>query len=87
MFRFCYKLRLFKFFNDQTENFDPTQIQETEFDFNLDEVKEEVEDALEVAKQMGTRLEELNESMIQYLIQNSSSKQAKYDFFSRLIIF
>ena len=40
-----------------------------------------MEDAIEVAKQMSTRLEELNESMIQYLIQNSSSKQAKYDLF------
>ena len=69
---------MYQFFNEQTENFDPKQLNETEFDFSLDEVKEEVEDAIEVAKQMGTRLDELNESMIQYLIQNSSTKQAKF---------
>ena len=68
----------FKFFNDQSANFDPKQINATEFEFNLDEVKEEVDDALETAKVMGNRLEELNESIIQYLIANASTKQAKF---------
>lgn len=51
----------------------------TEFDFKLDDVKEEVDDSLETAKLMGTRLEEINENIIQYLIQNTSTKQAKLD--------
>ena len=71
----------FKFFNDQTANLDPKTINATEFEFNLDEVKEEVDDALETAKVMGNRLEELNESIIQYLISNASTKQSKFDNF------
>ena len=38
-----------------------------------------MDDALETAKVMGNRLEELNESIIQYLIANASTKQAKFD--------
>jgi hypothetical protein len=43
----------------------------------LDEVKEDVNECLETAKMLGARLEELNENIIQYLIQNNSPKQAK----------
>lgn len=70
-------LWLFKFFVDQTANFDPNQVKITEFEFNLDDVKEEMDDCLETAKLMGHRLEEINESIIQYLIAQTSSKQAK----------
>lgn len=66
-----------KFFADQTSNFDTSQVKVTEFEFNLDEVKEEMDDCLETAKIMGNRLEEINESIIQYLISQTSSKQAK----------
>lgn len=66
-----------KFFNDQRQNFDPSELNETNFDFELDVVKDEFEDAIETAKIMGTRLDELNENIIQYLIANMSSKQAK----------
>lgn len=66
-----------KFITDQTANFDPAQVKITEFEFNLDDVKEEMDDCLETAKLMGHRLEEINESIIQYLIAQTSSKQAK----------
>lgn len=66
-----------KFFNDQASNFDPTYLKETDFGFDLEEIKEEVEDSIETAKIMATRLEELNESIVQYLIQNATNKQTK----------
>ena len=68
---------VFQFFNDQRQNFDPKELNETVFDFELENVKEEFEDAFETTKIMGTRIEELNENIIQYLIANTSSKQAK----------
>ncbi len=67
----------FKFFNDQISNLDPSTIIETDFGFDLDEVQEEVNEALETSKMLGGRLEELNEGIIQHLIQNNSPKQAK----------
>jgi hypothetical protein len=68
---------VFKFFVDQQASLDPNQLKIAEFDFDLDEVKEEIDDSLETARVMGGRLEELNENIIQYLIQNFSAKQAK----------
>ncbi|CAF0706283.1 unnamed protein product [Brachionus calyciflorus] len=65
------------FFNDQQQNFDPGELNETNFDFDLENVKEEFEDAVEMTKIMGTRLDELNENIIQYLIANMTSKQTK----------
>jgi hypothetical protein len=44
----------------------------------MDQLKDEIEDSIETAKVMGSRLEELNENIVQYLIQNFSAKQAKY---------
>ncbi len=66
-----------KFFRDQMASFDPNQITVSDLGFNMDDTKEEVDDCLETAKIMGHRLEELNENIIQYLIQSSSSKQTK----------
>ena len=68
---------LLKFFSDQRANFDPSFLEETKFDFDIEEIKEEIDDSLETAKIMATRLEELNESIVQYLIQNATNKQTK----------
>ena len=49
----------------------------TEIDFDLDEVKVDMDSCLGSAKIMMARLDELNENIVQYLINNSGNKQAK----------
>ncbi len=65
------------FFNDQRANFDPSQINITEINFDFEEVKVDMDQCLGSAKIMMTRLDELNENIVQYLINNSGNKQAK----------
>ena len=65
------------FFIDQRANFDPSQINITEIDFDFDEVKVDIDQCLDSAKIMLARLDELNENIVQYLINNSGNKQAK----------
>ncbi|RMZ99567.1 hypothetical protein BpHYR1_021614 [Brachionus plicatilis] len=69
--------QLNNFFNDQQQIFDPKELNITEFDFDLEGVKDDFEDTVETARIMGDRLEELNESIIQYLIASTSPKQAR----------
>ena len=58
------------------------QLVESEFDFDLDTVKDDVEECLESAKFLGKRLEDLNENIVQYLILNTSPKQTKLAYIS-----
>lgn len=65
------------FFIDQRANFDPSQINIAELNFDMDEVKVDIDQCLGSAKIMLARLDELNENIVQYLINNSGNKQAK----------
>ncbi len=71
------KFLIVKFFTDQSANFDPSQIVVTELGFDLDDVKLDIDDCLEKSKVMVSRLDVLNEDIVQYLIQNSGNKQTK----------
>jgi hypothetical protein len=44
-----------------------------ELGFDMDELKDEMEECIETAKLMANRLEELNDNIIQYLMSNSNS--------------